>query len=852
MTQTEPPATHLSVDTFLPYMRDVIRCEHALQELNLMWRLIESSAKMNCPDEARAILPTMAATRQGFTRLEHELVSSLVFEKVSNVMGEIATRARYAIDILVRNLYERTADVGFLATDTVLSAFVAGELQDKALVNQRLLDYRNKYTVYDDIVLLDTRGTVLARINPDSPLRDSQDPLIQQALEQDDYVEEFRFSDLQPYKTCSLIYARRMLHPQTRQVIGVLCLCFNFEQEMAGIFASHGDAQGRSVVLLLNAENRVIESSDRLWIPLGVEVPTDRSGSIGLQMFSGREYLVRTVASEGYQSYGGPPGWKGQVMMPLEVAFSGGSDRDTLSELPQHIREGVLSHAKSFSTPLFEIMKAADNIRGVVWNGQVMSSGQAGDQSKLKAVLGQISETASRSNELFSKSIGDLYNTVLSSGLKQTEFVAHLLVDLLDRNLYERADDCRWWALTPELRSAMTHMPADGLDTAARQRCSAILHYINSLYTVYTRLFVYDTRGEIVASTRLGEADPEALGTLIDPQTLAAVRALPNDQSYFVTPFGPQPLYEGAATYIYHAAIRSDDGQNRVVGGVGIVFNSAVELTAMLQGGMGAQPQMTALFTDRNGHVIASIDPKRPVGSVFALSPDMKSLPRGSSLSRVVEHDGQYAVMACSASNGYREFKRTDGYQEDVLALVFDPIGAVRQVSESAIRADTVIEVETDAVAGDTRTEYATFIANGVLYALPAVNVLEAVSARQLASVPVGGRQACVGLLDRHGDQAQSGPVWVFRLNGLLHKPAQTVAEVGAIMVLEYQGKRIGLLVDELHDVREFSSRHIMPSPFYSDGRYSLIQQLIKANRGTLLIQALGVASLFSATLDAS
>ena len=62
-------AVRLDIDTFLPYMRDVIRCEGALHELNLMWRLIESSAKMNCPDEAQAILPTMAATREGFTRL---------------------------------------------------------------------------------------------------------------------------------------------------------------------------------------------------------------------------------------------------------------------------------------------------------------------------------------------------------------------------------------------------------------------------------------------------------------------------------------------------------------------------------------------------------------------------------------------------------------------------------------------------------------------------------------------------------------------------------------------------------------------------------------------------------------
>ena len=124
----------LQIDTFLPYMRDVSRCEQSLRELNLMWRMIESSAKMNCPVEAKAILPTMAATRAGFNRLEQELVSSLVREKVSNVLEEIGTKAQYVIDIVVRNLYERTADVGFLATDRELCAFVAGIHDDRDMI----------------------------------------------------------------------------------------------------------------------------------------------------------------------------------------------------------------------------------------------------------------------------------------------------------------------------------------------------------------------------------------------------------------------------------------------------------------------------------------------------------------------------------------------------------------------------------------------------------------------------------------------------------------------------------------------------------------------------------------------
>ena len=90
----------IHIDTFIPYMRDVARCERSLHELNLLWRLIESSAKMNCAEEAHSMLPMMAATREGFQRLEQDLVHSMVSESVHEVMSEIATCAHHVIDIV--------------------------------------------------------------------------------------------------------------------------------------------------------------------------------------------------------------------------------------------------------------------------------------------------------------------------------------------------------------------------------------------------------------------------------------------------------------------------------------------------------------------------------------------------------------------------------------------------------------------------------------------------------------------------------------------------------------------------------------------------------------------------------
>ena len=110
---------HQSLQTaeFLRYMPAVAVCERSLRELNFAWRLIESTAKMVCPVEAKTILPTMKVTREGFNQLEQQLIANLVRQNIAKSVQEIDFKAKVIIDIVVRNLFERTADVGFLAMD---------------------------------------------------------------------------------------------------------------------------------------------------------------------------------------------------------------------------------------------------------------------------------------------------------------------------------------------------------------------------------------------------------------------------------------------------------------------------------------------------------------------------------------------------------------------------------------------------------------------------------------------------------------------------------------------------------------------------------------------------------------
>lgn len=883
-----------AVEAFLPYMRDVGKCEQSLHELNLNWRMIESAAKLNCPLESKAILPAMAATRAKFRQLEDALVRNLVHQKMRNMLDELATRAQYVIDIVVRNLYERTADVGFLATDHALCSFVArcsahaavpaltgtsfnGMVKlvsdsnvdvdvdvnvhgdgnaasqiaaQRAAIAERLRAYRDKYTVYEEIILLDIHGRVLVQLDNSNALDTSRDPLLAQALASDSYVEIFRASDLQPGKRDALIYARRMCEPASGRVIGVLCLCFAFEEEMGRIFATHRDRMDRSNMLLLDGANRVIASADERWIPLGMPVPINRDAVPAVMMYAGREYLVRTHASAGYQGYPGPAGWQGQVMIPLDVAFNR-AHSSALADLAPQVAAGLLSHAHTFCPPLFDIMSAAesaaDTIRRVVWNGQLSTSGQTGELVRLKSILEQISETGTRSSELFAQSIRDLFETVLAAGLRTTESVSHLLVDLLDRNLYERANDCRWWAVTPELRTLLAQPERSA---AATTRMQQILEYIHSLYTVYAGLIVYDRYGRLVASSLSSIPADATTEPVIDPATLAQVLALRSEQAYHVSPFVPSPLYGNAPTFIYHAAIAHPDYPGKNVGGIGIVFDATPEFNAMLHGALSGKDSEQAFFIDREGTIIASTDPTHPVGSLLELDADMLALDRGAGASRITVRDGQYAIVACTVSHGYREFKVSDGYRSDVIGVVVEKRGAVRAVDNGVQRHAALADPASKAAAGP---EYATFFVKGNLFAVAAAAVLEALPASCVAPVSIGTSRECIGVIRSTSSFAASGRdaaaspdfVWAFDLGAFLSGERTAIEPGSQVIVMRHGARSLGLLADTLHGVACIDPEQIIDMPITGDDDRQLVKQLIKLQGGDLLIQVINVAYLF-------
>jgi len=832
------------LDTFLPYMPDVSRCQGALHELHQTWRLIEASAKMNCPAEARLLLPAVIATRTNLAQLEEALVRNLVTEKVRQVARKASTRAQYALDLLVRNLFERTADIGFLAADIDLCRFAAGtegsgagQAMHQDAARARLSAYRDKYTVYDNILVLDPDGTVLVQADANSAVTHSDDPLIAQTLASPVYVETFRATDLRPGQPGALLYSQAMRDPDSGAPVAVLCLSFRFEHEMAAIFAAYGDGEGRANMLLLDAAGRVLGSADPQWIPSGARVPVqdgddggDNGGDAAVLRFAGREYLVSTVVSGGYQGYAGPPGWRSQVMVPLDLAFRG-ARLDAIDAVDARLLQGLLSHALTFSPSLHRLLSsvtgATQAIKRIVWNGKVTSAASEnnddGNSGRLGTVLDQITETGERSDAVFSHAIRDLYRTVLASSMRAAEFTSQLLVDMLDRSLYERANDCRWWALASQLRHGLTQGGQAG-------EIGALLQHINSLYTVYSRLFVYDRSGAVVAAT----GSQDVVGARIDQDTLSAVAGLRSERDHHVERFAPSPFYDGRPTFIHHAAIRHPERENTVVGGIGIVFDSATELHNMLAAGVAGRTGMQAFFVTPEGRVLCGTDPAVAPGSDLGLARSLlEDAAGGGSVSRIVTHGGQYCVAACTAASGYREFRAGAQHKEEpVLAVLLHAFGALRregelQAGDGPLRIGSLREGGRD---------YAVFHAAGALLALPASSVIEALPYAQ-ARRAAAGDHARVGMLDVDLPGQARAFVWVFDLGRLLGGPAIETGPSAQVILLRHGGRCVGLLVEDVHSVQQFDGRDF--SQLRLGGGEGLACGLIQANEGRLLIQEL-------------
>ncbi len=816
-------ATHseASLRRLLPHMQHVAENRETLKSLEAVWDVL------NLLGQLSGTTTEMADTKAAFASLTERLLHNLARTTFDKRVQELAAPAQVAIDILVRNLFERTADIGFLALDDTLRAYAAacvrGHTPDSAAMAQRLQAYVAKYSVYRDVILVAPDGRVLARLPGAPPVATMGDPLLAEVLASGAaYTEAAVRSDLFPGESRNLLYGVRVLD-ERGQVLGALFLCFDFGNEMERIFGGLRRDGDWSVITLLDDADMVIASSDPYQIAPGTVVHAPE-GDGRLLRFGGTSWLVARHRAREFQGYPGPAGWTALVMVPLAMAFDESFDDDETAQPPADatLVRAVLRAGTGFARDLQAIPQQADAIQRElnrsVWNANVRqgrAAQAASNPAFSKVLLAEIVRTGTRMKEVFTRSIGELQTMAVGSQLADCRFLSALAMDILDRNLYERANDCRWWALDPLLRALLHDRAAESRAARMADRLAAI----NDLYTVYDSLVLFDAHGTVQATSRPALA--EWIGRTLEGPWVARTLAAKGADDYSVSEFAPQPLYGDRPTWIYAAALRDDHGA--VTGGIAIVFDAAAQLTAMLQAALPRRDGAFALFIDAANNVIAATDPQRAAGKVDVPADLHAAAQEGAA--RLVLLDGQVLAVGAQASLGYREYAGTAGQAgQRALALVCVPLGA----ADGTDVAEETESAPPPAVKADGPTlDVATFRVGGYLLGVPAAAVVEAIPFGGHVRLPNASPALCGATV------YEGGTMLIYDLHLALGVEARQPREQMLTVVLQGDdGRRFGVLVDRLGAIPAVREADIAPISNVFVGMTPVLASVVRSSAG--------------------
>lgn len=813
------------------HMSGVENYRDDLQKQQIAWDYLSVLAQLAKLDTE------LSQTRREFTQLTGTLLNQLGLELLNKSVRQYAFKGQVAINIMIRNLFERTADIGFIATDDDVCTYLKlletdPEHETLGVKRQYLLDrfeqYVAKYSVYHNIILLDTQGNVVLQLDQRNPVTQSKDPLIMESLHTDkSYVENFRHSDLLPNEPNSLIYSYRVSAPEDGRALGVICLCFKFNNECDGIFTGLLANDELAIVALLNQEGRVIASSSDK-VALNARFKVDPAQDYSIVNYEGVEYFCCARQTDGFQGYHGA-GWLGFVMVPLRKVFSQQSNMgvDLAPALLDSVMKGALFNAEIKNIPV-SASQIQRELNRLVWNGNVQ---QATDKSTSDAVvskvlLSEIKHTGVLTKHIFENSIADIQKTVIASVLQDSMNMAALAIDIMDRNLYERANDCRWWALTTTFRSLMGKKT---LQTQDVSEIASVLQYINSLYTVYSNLMVFDAQGRVVAVSNPQEQHLQ--GQILTEPWVRKALGLKSAQDYVVSDFASTPLYGDLPSYIYAAAIHDmDDGH--VLGGIGIVFDAAPQFSAMLQdvlpqekladtiqekslyqaqyklqaNSQNVSVNSFAIYTDASKSVIASTNTSFKAGDFLDIDDEFFALENGHSMCKIVTLRHKNYAVGCSKSAGYREYKgSSDSYQQEVFAFVLIYLG---EETASVQQAESIKPAYVQHALHNSiyNMQLATFYVGNNWLALRANQVASAIQVGTHLPISGGEQDIVAGYLMYRGNSLA-----LIHTSMLLGGAKPINKKITEVVVVKIEREYIGLVVDALGEMMDVAMEQVRP-----------------------------------------
>jgi hypothetical protein len=254
-------------------------------------------------------------------------LESLYRNLVTEANGaRLADLALNAIDVVDRNLYERSCDVRWWATDAAVVDAAADPTPERlAHASGRLAVILRSYTVYLDLWIADREGRVIATGRPDrypraAGLSVAGEPWFRQAMATRDGTE-FSVADvvrseaLDGALVATYATAIRRGGETDGPPIGALGILFDWEPQaqvvLDGVRLEDAERR-RTRCLLVDSRHRVIAASDRAGV-LAETFPLRTGGRASGTYVDAEGNLVGFALTPGYETYRGL-GWYGVLV----------------------------------------------------------------------------------------------------------------------------------------------------------------------------------------------------------------------------------------------------------------------------------------------------------------------------------------------------------------------------------------------------------------------------------------------------------------------------------------------------------------------------------------------------------
>jgi hypothetical protein len=546
----------------------------------------------------------------------------------------------------------------------------------------RLEDINNSYTLYRDLIIAGRDGYVIA--NSNKARRDmvlglnvNGEKWFQRALMTKNGAEYFAL-DITPSSVedqLSLVYstAVRENSDENGKTIGAMGVFFDFQGEAGIILEEYMPRDERENIvdgcysMFTNRAGEVIASSDETILKVGesAHIPK-RNRQLGsgervssYMVFEGIDSAVFSAKTDGYLDYKGLE-WSSHVIIPKDYIFNTTVFSETLGISPEELMSSKIIPEINKQTYL-KVQDDKESIQLISLNGIVFAS----KLGKRGAALGPIFNQITRTGDFVTSRMEDLLKEMalgeLDLNLKALENFSKQAIDLIDRNLFERSADIRWWSTDQYFWKALMN-PSEEYFRKAGER----LKVINGSYTMYRNLVLADSRGEIVACSRTEMRNELKKINVSDQYWFQQGMRTPRSSEYAVQDVAKSNLEKTKdRSLIYSGGVRSDGArEGESIGVLGILFDWDTEAqkilcTCLPRDPNGAQIEGSAAFyTNKNGEIIETTHSENfPVGLKLQGPKPIMGIGAGESVSGILDFNGVQYIIGSSKAKGYREYE---------------------------------------------------------------------------------------------------------------------------------------------------------------------------------------------------